>query len=116
MSQFVPVDDRPAKPPPPPPTSSLSQPYPRPKTQGQAGVISRPSSQWIVYGEYRSRKEKKTHNKRAAELRMKLRQVVRAWHTYVESNRLYRQQCLTDIMVRGHPHGLTLRSRSRLCH
>jgi hypothetical protein len=82
-------------------TSTLVQPYPRPKSRGQPGVTTRPSADWIAYGKYRSRREKKVHTKRAAELRMKLRQIVRAWHTYVESNRLYRQQCLTDIMVRA---------------
>lgn len=64
-------------------------------------MTARPSADWITYGKYRSRREKKIHTKRAAELRMRLRQIVRAWHTYVESNRLYRQQCLTDIMVRA---------------
>lgn len=82
-------------------TSTLAEPYPRPKAQGDAGITTRPSSQWIIYGQYRSKREKKIHNRRAAQLRMKLRQVIRAWHTFVESNRLFRQQCLTDIMVRA---------------
>lgn len=106
MSKFMPDVEGNANPSRGPGTSTLSEPYPRPKTKGEAGVTTRPSSQWIVYGMHRHKREKKMHTKRAAELRMKLRQVIRAWHTFVESNRLYRQQCLTDILVRSEEGGV----------
>jgi hypothetical protein len=48
---------------------------------------------------YANRKSKKLHTTRAADLRMRLRQVVRAWHLYVESTRLARQRNITALMV-----------------
>jgi hypothetical protein len=80
-------------------TSTLVQPYPRPKLQGLAGVTSRPSAQWITYGNSPSPNRKKLFNKRAAQLRLRLRQIMRVWHTYVESTRIFRQKAITDVLV-----------------
>ncbi len=84
-------------------TSSLVQPFPRLKNDGTANVVVKPSVNWIVYGKYNDKKKKKLHNTRAAELRLKLRQIVRAWHTFVETTRLCRQANITSVMVRTCP-------------
>ena len=82
-------------------SSSMSAPAPRLKNDGVAGVSVKPSMDWIVYGKYADRKKKKLHTTRAAELRMRLRQIVRAWHCFVEGTRLVRQATITSVMVRS---------------
>ena len=82
-------------------TSSLVVPMPRPKNNGTPNVSIKPSVDWIVYGKYANRGKKKLHNTRAAELRMRLRQIVRAWHALVENTRLYRQEAITNLLVSG---------------
>ena len=82
-------------------TSSLVAPYPRLKNAGTPNVVIKPSVDWIVYGKYENQKKKKLHNRRAAELRMRLRQIVRAWHAFVENTRLYRQAAITNLLVRN---------------